>query len=82
MKDGVRLELSATEYKLLVELVLNAGRVLTHKQLLEAVWGPEYSTEVSLIRPYIKPLRKKLGDDVRSPFFIFTERHVRYRFRE
>jgi PAS domain S-box-containing protein len=81
-KDGARLELSATEYRLLVELVLNAGRVLTHKQLLEAVWGPEYSTEVSLIRPYIKSLRKKLGDDVRSPHFIFTERHIGYRFRK
>src|SRR5690606_9975973 len=52
-KGGERLDLSATEYRLLVELALNAGRVLTHRQLLERVWGAEYSNEVTLIRPYI-----------------------------
>src|SRR5690606_479594 len=77
-RAGRRLDLSATEYRLLVELAMNAGRVLTHRQILERVWGPEYGSEVSLIRPYVKSLRKTLGDDPRSPSFLFTERQVGY----
>ncbi len=71
--------LSATEYKLLLELATHAGRVLTHQQILQRVWGPDYSGETDLVRSFIRNLRRKLGDDARRPRFIFTEPQVGYR---
>jgi two-component system KDP operon response regulator KdpE len=73
------VSLSATEYKLLYELATHAGLVLTHTQLLQRVWGPEYSGETELVRSFIRNLRRKLRDDARSPRFIFTEPQVGYR---
>jgi PAS domain S-box-containing protein len=73
------VSLSATEYKLLYELATHAGLVLTHTQLLQRVWGPEYSGETELVRSFIRNLRRKLGDDARRPRFIFTEPQVGYR---
>jgi PAS domain S-box-containing protein len=73
------VSLSATEYKLLFELATHAGRVLTHKQILQRVWGPEYSGETELVRSFVRNLRRKLGDDARHPRFIFTEPQVGYR---
>jgi len=73
------VSLSATEYKLLYELATNAGRVLTHDQILQRVWGPEYSGETELVRSFIRYLRRKLGDDATQPRFIFTEPQVGYR---
>lgn len=77
--DGKPVRLSATEYKLLYELATNAGRVLTHDQLLRNVWGPEYSGEHELVRSFVRNLRKKLGDDARHPRFVQTEPQVGYR---
>ena len=71
--------LSATEFKLLFELSINAGRVLTHDQILQRVWGPGYSGEVHLVRVFVGNLRRKLGDDARKPKYIFTEPRVGYR---
>ncbi len=76
---GQVVSLSATEYKLLYELATNAGRVLTHDQILQRVWGPEYSGETELVRSFIRNLRRKLGDDARNPRYIFTEPQVGYR---
>ena len=76
---GKGVSLSATEYKILYELAINAGRVLTHDQMLQQVWGPEYSGETELVRSFIRNLRRKLGDDARNPRFILTERQVGYR---
>jgi two-component system KDP operon response regulator KdpE len=76
---GRGVQLTATEYKLLFELSSNAGRVLTHEQLLRLVWGPLYSSDTGVIRAYVKRLRLKLGDDARSPKYIFTEPRVGYR---
>ena len=76
---GKPVALSATEYKLLYELATNAGRVLTHDQILHGVWGPEYSGEHELVRSFIRNLRHKLGDDARNPRYIFTEPQVGYR---
>ncbi|MEE9198827.1 MAG: ATP-binding protein, partial [Dehalococcoidia bacterium] len=76
---GQPVSLSATEYKLLYELATNAGRVLTHDQILHRVWGPEYSGEAELVRSFIRNLRRKLGDDARKPRYIFTEPQVGYR---
>ena len=77
--SGRPVGLSATEYKLLFELSTNAGRVLTHDQILRRVWGLKYSGERDLLRAAVKNLRRKLGDDAREPRFIFTEPRVGYR---
>lgn len=76
---GRPVSLSATEYKLLYELATHAGRVLTHDQVLQRVWGSEYQGETGLLRSFVALLRRKLGDDARSPRFIFTEPGVGYR---
>jgi PAS domain S-box-containing protein len=78
-RGEIPIALSATEYKILYELATNAGRVLTHEQLLQRVWGPEYSGETELVRSFIRNLRRKLGDDARQPKLIFTEPQVGYR---
>ena len=76
---GRTVSLSATEYRLLYELAIHAGRVLTHDQILQRVWGLEYSGETGLLRSFIRNLRRKLGDDARHPRFILTEPQVGYR---
>jgi two-component system KDP operon response regulator KdpE len=76
---GRPVRLTATEYKLLVELSTNAGRVLTHDQLLGRVWGRDYSGDSPLLRSFVKKLRRKLKDDSNSPRYIFTEPRVGYR---
>ena len=78
--NGVRLDLTPTEYKLLYHLVRNAGHVLQHATLLAKVWGREYVDEVDYIRVYIRRLRDKLGDDPDDPRYIQTERGLGYRF--
>ncbi len=77
--SGCPAQLSATEYKLLFELSVSAGRVLTHDQILRRVWGSEYSGEGQLLRAVVKNLRRKLGDDASDPRYIFTEPRVGYR---
>jgi DNA-binding response OmpR family regulator len=77
---GVRLDLTATEYKLLYHLVRNTGQILSHGTLLARVWGREYIDEVDYIRVYIRRLRAKLGDDPERPRYIQTERGLGYRF--
>jgi two-component system KDP operon response regulator KdpE len=62
----------------LYELATNAGRLLTHDQLLKLVWGPEYEGQTGLLRSFVNLLRRKLGDDAKYPRFIFTERGVGY----
>ena len=76
---GYPVRLTATEYKLLSELSANAGRVLTHGQLLERVWGYGHSGETNTTRNLVKNLRRKLGDDARSSKYILTETGVGYR---
>ena len=76
---GRPVRLTATEYKLLFELSINAGRVLTHDQLLGRVWGRDYSGDSLLLRSFVKKLRGKLKDDANSPRYIFTEPRVGYR---
>lgn len=75
---GRPVHLTATEYKLLVDLSLAAGRVSTHEQLLRRVWGPLYASDSRIVRTYIKELRQKLGDDATRPKYIFTEPGVGY----
>ena len=73
------VHLTATEYKLLIELSMAAGSVLTHEQLLRRVWGTLYSSDSRIVRTYVKELRHKLGDDAARPTYIFTEPGVGYR---
>ena len=76
---GCPVQLTATEYKLLFELSVNAGQVSTQDQLLRRIWGPDYSGDSRLLRSFVKKLRRKLNDDANSPRYIFTEPRVGYR---
>jgi len=74
--SGDEVHLTPNEYELLKLLAVNAGRVLTHEQILESVWGPEYREESGYLRPLVTSLRKKLGTRL-----IGTEPGVGYRLR-
>src|SRR5438874_2222771 len=78
--NGEVVKLTPTEYKLLYQLVRNAGRVLPFDMLLSRVWGDEYRSDTDYLKTYISRLRKKLGDDSEHPRYILTERSVGYRF--
>ena len=77
--DRQEVTLTATEYHLLCELALQAGRVVTHEQLLQQVWGRGRPRDPRRIRAIIKKLRRKLGDVAQSPTYIQTVRGVGYR---
>ena len=77
---GQAVSLTPTEYRLLVELCTNAGRVLTYDQILERVWDPKARGDAPRLRTFIKELRQKIGDDARNPAYVFTEPGVGYRF--
>jgi two-component system KDP operon response regulator KdpE len=79
---GQEIKLRPTEYRLLYQLVTNAGRVLTHETLLSRVWGPEYRDEDHYVRLYITYLRQKLEKDTKHPKYILSERGFGYRFKE
>jgi two-component system KDP operon response regulator KdpE len=76
------VKLSPTEYKLLYELVTNAGRVLLHQDLLRKVWGRGYGEETEYLRVYVRYLRQKLEPDSSKPRYILTEPGVGYRFAD
>ncbi|HVN32156.1 MAG TPA: response regulator [Thermoanaerobaculaceae bacterium] len=76
---GREVRLTPFEYKLLALLVKNAGKVLTHRQLLRQVWGPEYGDENHYIRVYVAQLRRKLEADPARPRYLRTEPGVGYR---
>ncbi|HTY12172.1 MAG TPA: response regulator [Bacteroidota bacterium] len=75
------LKLTATEYSLLALFVKNAGKVLTHRFILEQVWGPSYVDETQYTRIYVGQLRKKIEDDPSKPKMILTESGIGYRLR-
>lgn len=79
---GQQVHLRPTEYRLLYQLVTNAGRLLTHETLLSRVWGPEYRDEDHYVRLYITYLRHKIERDPKNPKYILSERGLGYRFRE
>ena len=60
----------------------NAGRVLTHDQILQSVWGAGYDGDVSLLRSTLRNLRHRLGDDANDPSYIFTEPRGGYRMKK
>jgi len=75
------VRLTPTEFELLRQLMLYAGKVLTHRSLLRAVWGPEYGEETDYLRVYIRQLRRKVETDPSKPRYILTEPGIGYVFR-
>ena len=81
VKRGDELvHLTPIEYKLLVTMIKQAGKVLTHRFLLREVWGPQDSQENHYLRVFVASLRRKLEDDPARPRYIVTEQGVGYRF--
>jgi two-component system KDP operon response regulator KdpE len=76
---GALVKLSRREFELLRLLVMHAGRVLTHKQLLRELWGPAHEGDTQYLRVYVGQLRSKLGDDPTRPKYIANEPGVGYR---
>lgn len=81
-RDGVEVRLTATEFRLLALLVRNAGRVLTHAQILREVWGPNLVGHPHYVRVYMAELRRKLEEDPARPRWLCTEVGVGYRLRD
>jgi two-component system KDP operon response regulator KdpE len=79
-KDGQPVHLTSTEYRLLMTLVKDAGRVVTSAQLLREVWGPSHADNAHYVRIYMGHLRQKLEVDSAQPRYILTEPGVGYRF--
>ena len=77
---GVEVRLSPIEFSLLEQLVTHAGKVLSHRMLLQRIWGPEYGGEAEYLRVYINRLRQKLEPDPAHPRYLLTEPGVGYRF--
>lgn len=77
-RDGKSIHLTRTEYNLFHELVMHRDQVLTHEQLLTAVWGSEYRDDLDYLRAYIRYLRRKLEVDPANPELIVTCQGVGY----
>ncbi|MCE5285634.1 MAG: response regulator [Pelosinus sp.] len=77
--DGREVKLTPTEYEIIKIMAQHAGRVLTHKQLLKAVWGNAYNEDTHYVRIYVGQLRRKIEKDPAQPHYIITESGVGYR---
>ena len=77
---GEPLKLTRKEFDLLALLARNAGRIVTHRQLLADIWGPAHEHDLQYLRVFIGRLRAKLGDDPAAPRYILNEPGVGYRF--
>jgi two-component system, OmpR family, KDP operon response regulator KdpE len=74
------MKLTPTEFELLHQLMLHAGKVMTHRVLLRSVWGPEYGEETDYLRVYVRQLRLKIEKEPSQPKYIITEPGVGYFF--
>jgi two-component system, OmpR family, KDP operon response regulator KdpE len=81
-RDGAEVRLTPTEYRLLARLVRQAGQVVTHRQLLLDVWGPEFTEHTHYLRLYMAQLRAKLEAEPADPRVLLTEPGVGYRLAE
>lgn len=79
-RSGEEVHLTPLEYKLLVTMLKQAGKVLTHRYLLREVWGPHDAQENHYLRVFVASLRRKLEDDPARPRYLLTEQGVGYRF--
>jgi DNA-binding response OmpR family regulator len=77
--SGKQAALTSTEYRLLLELAEAAGRVMTHDEILERVWGLGYAGQHELLRAFIRTLRQKIGDEAHHSRFLLSERGVGYK---
>ena len=82
MVNGEKIKLTPIEFRLLTLLLENAGRILTHQQLLEKVWGWEYVDDLDYVRIYISHLRRKIEPEPTLPKYIITEPGVGYSFQK
>jgi two-component system KDP operon response regulator KdpE len=80
LRRGMPVGLTATEFRILVTLMREPGRVLSPRQIVTAVWGSEYADETGYIRRYVWHLRRKLEEDPKRPRYILNERSVGYFF--
>ncbi|WP_395700784.1 response regulator [Aquabacterium sp.] len=80
-RDGEPLHLTPIEYRLLTHLATQPDRVVTHQQLLKAVWGPGHVEDTHYVRVHMANLRKKVEDDASMPKHLLTEAGIGYRFR-
>jgi len=78
---GKEVKLTPTEYSLLQEFVLNAGKILTHTHLLNKVWGSEYREDTQYLHVFVRRLRAKLEPDPANPRYIITVPVVGYQFK-
>ena len=81
-RAGEEVHLTPTEYKLLAVMVRNAGKVLTHRQLLKDVWGINYVNQSHYVRVYLAQLRQKIEADPARPRLLLTEPGIGYRLRD
>jgi two-component system KDP operon response regulator KdpE len=81
-REGVEIHLTPTEFKLLARLVRQAGQVVTHRQLLADIWGPEFTEHTHYLRLYMAQLRAKLECDPAEPGCLLTEPGVGYRIAD
>jgi two-component system, OmpR family, KDP operon response regulator KdpE len=81
MANGTVVHLTPKEFEVLKQLVMNQGKPLTHRRLLQAVWGPDYGEETENLRVVINQIRKKIEADPAHPKFILTEPWLGYRFQ-
>lgn len=79
LRASEAVHLTPTEYRLLTQLIANAGKVLTHRQLLKAVWGPSHADDSHYLRVYMGNLRQKLEAEPARPKHLLTETAVGYR---
>jgi two-component system, OmpR family, KDP operon response regulator KdpE len=82
MRDGVEVKLTSREFDLLSSLARHPGKVMTHRQLLTAVWGPAHVEETQYLRVYVGHLRQKLEEHPDDPKIILTELGIGYRLAD
>jgi two-component system KDP operon response regulator KdpE len=78
---GRRVRLTPKEFELLRYLVAHANKVLSHRELLQAVWGPDYGDQVDYLRVFVNQLRKKIEANPSQPSYLLTEPWVGYRLQ-
>jgi len=81
-KANVRVQLTPTEYSLLALFIKNSGKVLTHRYILEQIWGASCTEDIDYLRVYVGHLRKKLEDDPNHPAYILTASRIGYGWSE
>ena len=77
-----KVHLTPIEYKLLVYLIRHAGKVVTHQQLLQEIWGPHHTQDTHYLRVHLATLRRKIEPDPAQPRYLLTETGVGYRFSD